>query len=88
MQMAGELLTVATIRLLPVITLTIFGASRLDPGRIAILLMLEIVVGLSSAALLTDEPFGPRELIGAVLILGASGVEIGASRAPPSRAGP
>ena len=39
--------------------------------------MLEIVVGLTTASLLTDEPFGPRELIGAVLISGACGVEIG-----------
>ena len=47
------------------------------PGRVAIFLMLEIVVGLTTASLLTDEPFGARELIGAVLITGACGVEIG-----------
>jgi drug/metabolite transporter (DMT)-like permease len=74
---APWLVALALIWLLPVIALTIFGASRLDPGRIAILLMLEIVVGLTSANLLTDEPFGPRELIGAVLIMGAGGLEIG-----------
>jgi drug/metabolite transporter (DMT)-like permease len=84
---AAWLVALALIWLLPVIALTIFGASRLDPGRIAILLMLEIVVGLTSAATLTDEPFGLRELSGAALILGATAVEIGASspRATPSR---
>jgi drug/metabolite transporter (DMT)-like permease len=70
------LLALATIWILPVIWLTIFGASHLDPGRVGILLMLEIVVALTSAALLTDEPFGARELVGAVLIMGAAAVEI------------
>jgi drug/metabolite transporter (DMT)-like permease len=83
---APWLLAFALIWLLPVVWLTIYGASRLAPGRVAICLMLEIVVGLTTATLLTDEPFGPRELVGALLILSASGVEIGAtSRLAPFR---
>jgi drug/metabolite transporter (DMT)-like permease len=70
------LLALALIWILPVIWLTIFGASHLDPGRVGILLMLEIVVALTSAALLTDEPFGVRESVGAVFIMGAAAVEI------------
>jgi len=66
--------------MLPVMWLTIFAASRLEPGRIAILLMLEIVVGLTTATWLTDEPFGPRQLVGAVLIMGAGAVDIGTGR--------
>jgi len=58
-----------------VLGLTMFGGSRLDPGRVAVLLMLEIVIGLVSAALLTQEPFGPRELVGAVCIVAACGSE-------------
>jgi drug/metabolite transporter (DMT)-like permease len=77
---ADWLLAFALLWMLPVIWLTIFGASHLGPGRVAIFLMLEIVVGLTTASLLTDEPFGMRELIGAVLITGASAVEIGAAR--------
>ena len=69
-----------TLWMLPVVWLTIFGASHLGPGRVAIFLMFEIVVGLTTASLLTDEPFGLRELIGAVLISGACGVEIGVAR--------
>jgi drug/metabolite transporter (DMT)-like permease len=76
------LLAFAGIWMLPVVWLTIFGASWLDPARVAIFLMLEIVVGISTAALLAGEPFGPRELAGSVLILGASGVEITAKRRP------
>jgi drug/metabolite transporter (DMT)-like permease len=79
-QSAPWLLAFALIWLLPVVWLTIYGASRLAPGRVAICLMLEIVVGLTTATLLTDEPFGLRELVGALLIIGASGVEITAGR--------
>ena len=77
---ASWLMAFAVLWMLPVIWLTIFGASHLGPGRVAIFLMLEIVVGLTTASLLTDEPFGMRELIGAVLITGACGVELVATR--------
>jgi drug/metabolite transporter (DMT)-like permease len=80
-------LALALIWMLPVIWLTIFGAGRLDPGRVAIFLMFEIVVGLTTAALFTDEPFGPRELGGAILIMGASAVELGAVRRVDSAKG-
>lgn len=62
--------------MLPVVALTVYGARRLDPARVAICLMLEIVVGLGSAALLAGEPFGPRQALGAVLILAANGAEL------------
>jgi drug/metabolite transporter (DMT)-like permease len=73
---APWLLGFALVWMLPVIWLTVVGASRLDPGRVAILLMLEVIVGLTTAALLTDEPFGVREAVGAALILAASGTEL------------
>jgi drug/metabolite transporter (DMT)-like permease len=69
------LLAFALVWMLPVVWLTVFGARRLDPGRVAIFLMFEIVVGLTTAGLLTDEPFGPRELAGATLIMAATAVE-------------
>jgi drug/metabolite transporter (DMT)-like permease len=69
------LLAFALIWMLPVVWLTLFGAGRIDPGRFAILLMFEIVIGLTTVALLTDEPLGRREIIGGLLILGASGAE-------------
>ena len=37
--------------------------------------MLEVVIGLASAALLTNEPFGRREVVGAVFIVAACGSE-------------
>lgn len=61
---------------LPAISLVFWAASHLDPGRVGLLLMGEIVVGVASAALLTDEPFGLRETLGTAFILGAALVEV------------
>ena len=73
--------------IIPAIWLTLVGASRLDPGRVAIILLLEIVVGLASAAALTDEPFGPREILGGTLIMSAILAEMwGARRERPEMA--
>ncbi len=72
---ASWLLVFGLIWMPVVLWLTMFGGSRLEPGRVAVLLMLEVVIGLVSAALLTQEPFGPREFVGAVFIVGACGSE-------------
>ena len=58
--------------ILPGMFMTLFGADHLPPGRVAIFLMVEVVVALVSSAILIDEPFGLREMAGAILILGAS----------------
>lgn len=63
------------IWLLPGMYMTLFGADHLQPGQVAIFLMLEVVIALVSSAILLDEPFGLREVAGAILILGASLVE-------------
>ena len=51
----------------PMILLTIWPAAVLTPGRMGILLMSEVVVGIGSVALLAGEPFGPFEAMGAAL---------------------
>ena len=61
--------------IVPATWLVLWGAAHLDPGRVSILLLLEVVVASASAALLTDEPFGWREAAGCVLILSAGLVE-------------
>ena len=61
---------------LPMLFLTIWPATILSPARVGLLLMSEVVVGLFSAALLSGEPFGFRELVGAALIVGAAVLEI------------
>lgn len=55
--------------------LLLWGATRLDAGRVGILLLLEVLGAAVSATLLADEPFGWRELVGCVLIIGAGFTE-------------
>ncbi len=71
---------VGVLWLLPALWLVLWGAGRIDPGRVAILLLLEIVTAAVSAAILTAEPFGTREVVGCLLILGAGLVEAMAGR--------
>lgn len=73
---AAPLGLLSVLYLLPMFFLTIWPASLLSPGRVGILLMSEIVVGVTSAALLSGEPFGFREMIGTLLILAAGVVEV------------
>lgn len=69
------LLLVAVFGVPPVL-MTLWGAARLTPGRVGILLMGEATVGIVSAAQWAEEPFGVRETLGAVLIVGAALVEV------------
>ncbi len=62
--------------MLPITYLTIWPATVLSPGRVGMLLMVEVIVGVASAAMLTDEPFGMREIVGAGLIISAGIVEV------------
>lgn len=78
------LVALALIWLVPVIGLTVYGASRLDPGMVAIFLMFEVIIGLASAAWLLDEPFGARELIGAGFIVAAMLTELVIQDSPAS----
>ena len=65
---------------LPMIWLTIAPARVLTPARVGILLMSEVIIGTSSAALLSGEPFGARELIGTICIICAALIEIKGSQ--------
>ena len=59
----------------PSIGLTLWGAGHLGPARVSILMLLEIVAAAGSAALLAGEPFGWREAVGCLLILGSGALE-------------
>jgi len=67
---------VIALSMLPITYLTIWPATVLSPGRVGMLLMVEVIVGVASAAILTDEQFGARELAGTVLIISAGVVEV------------
>lgn len=71
-----------------------WGVPRVEAARTGLLLLSEALLGVASAAILTDEPFGWRESIGSALILGAALLDtigvMAASAAPQPResAGP
>ncbi len=70
------LLLLAAGFLIPVMGGIYWGSQNVDPGRLGILLQIEAVVGIGSAALLAGEPFGLRQAIGAVLVISAGVVEV------------
>ncbi|SLN11091.1 EamA-like transporter family protein [Roseivivax jejudonensis] len=49
---------------------------RLEPARVGILLMTEVIVGAASAAVLAGEHLAPRELVGGALVLCAGVLEV------------
>lgn len=66
---------------LPMIWLTIAPAQLLSPARVGILLMSEVIIGASSAALLSGEPFGLLEAYGTILIILAALIEVKTTKA-------
>jgi drug/metabolite transporter (DMT)-like permease len=69
-------ITAVALFLLPATWLTIWPPTVLSPARVGILFMTEAIVGIGSAALLTDEPFGLQEMTGTALIMSAALVEV------------
>jgi len=67
---------IMALMMLPITYLTIWPATLLSPGRVGMLLMVEVLVGVASAAMLTDETFGLREFVGALFIISAGVVEV------------
>lgn len=69
-----------------VVTL-LWAALRLDPARVAILLMSEVPVGAATAAWLAGERLHPMELAGGALVLLAGLLEVWPTRPPGRRGG-
>ena len=69
------LLIFMALLVLPGTYASLWGPKYLSPGIVGLLFMPEIIVGAISVALLAGEPFGIRELIGVLLIAGASMLE-------------
>ncbi len=57
------------------LSLFLWGSAYLESGRVAIYLLLEVVGAVVSASLLTADPFGWREAVGCLLIVGAGLLE-------------
>ena len=54
----------------------LWGARLISPGRAGLLLMMEVITGLASAALLAGEPFGMIQVVGSTLIMAAALAEV------------
>lgn len=77
--MVGVLLAVV---MLPANWLVLWAAGRLEPARVSILLMMEVVVGVITAAIFAGEPFTWREGLGAGLIVAAGLFEVAQQTTP------
>ena len=69
------ILAAAALWVVPAMGLSLGGASRMSPARASMILMLEVLVGVGSAAWLAGEELGMNKIIGGALILSASLVE-------------
>lgn len=70
--------------IIPGMGLSFWAVGRMSPTRAAILFMVEAVVGVVSAAILTDEPFGWREILGGLMILAAGLLDVLAGAMKPA----
>jgi drug/metabolite transporter (DMT)-like permease len=61
--------------IVPLWVLSLWAARSVPPGRATLIFMAEVCVGIGSAALWADQPFGLREALGTALILAAAAVE-------------
>jgi drug/metabolite transporter (DMT)-like permease len=85
--LAPWLVLIAVGFLIPVMWGIYWGSRYVDPGRLGILLQIEAVVGIGSAALFAGEPFGIRQAIGAILVISAGLVEVMGNRRDATRDG-
>lgn len=58
-----------------------WATARLEPARVGILLMAEVLVGAASAALLAGEALSPLEMAGGAMVLLAGALEVWPGRA-------
>lgn len=86
---AFVLIGLALILVLPSSLVLVWATQRLPAPRVGLLLMTEVVAGSVSAGLLAGEPFGARQIIGALLILAAGVLEVlGRGDPAPTRESP
>ena len=82
----GGAFAVAALMLVPVNWLAVWSARFLPPARVCLIFALEAVIGIGSAAMLTDEPFGWREVLGSLLVIGGTVLEVAGQSRPVARA--
>jgi drug/metabolite transporter (DMT)-like permease len=66
----------ALIVFVPPNFLVLWAAQRIDPGRVGILLMTEVLAGTATAAMFSGQAFGLTESLGTALIVCAGLIEV------------
>jgi len=67
--MASFLIIISVFYFIPTGIVILWSPSKLGAGLCSILFLSEIIVGVISSSILTDEPFGWREIVGSFLIV-------------------
>lgn len=81
---------VTLLILIPITWTMVWGAQKLDPGRVSLLLMFEVVAASVTASLVAGEPYGPEKLAGTMMIIAAGAIDIfaaGRARGAPASHG-
>ncbi|MEQ9487616.1 MAG: DMT family transporter [Alphaproteobacteria bacterium] len=81
------LVGISLLFVLPTTAVIFWAPQQIGTGIFGILILSELVIGVISAALLTEEPFGWREATGATLIVIAGIVEVTLNRSLEPAAG-
>lgn len=76
LRLAPWLILMAVFLIIPMMWALLWASQLIDPARLGILLQMEAIVGITSAALFAGEPYGLRELTGTFLVLSAGFVDI------------
>ncbi|RJS93092.1 DMT family transporter [Salinisphaera sp. Q1T1-3] len=63
----------------------VWATSHLEPARVGILLMSEVLVGVISAALLAGESLAPIQIAGGTLLIGAAVLDVASDRLTVAR---
>ena len=77
-----SLIVYALAMIVPINWLWLWSAKYLSPSRVSLIFSLEAGVGIATAALLAGEPFGWREAVGSVLVVGSTLIDVLGHRAP------
>jgi len=75
----------AILMIIPINLVALWSAKHLSPARVSLIFAIEAVIGIASAAVLLDEPFGWREAVGSVLVIGSTLVDVLWHRTPAAR---
>ena len=67
--MASFLVIISVFYFIPTGIVILWSPSKLGAGLCSILFLSEIIVGVISSSILTDEPFGWREIVGSSMIV-------------------